>query len=233
MEKPLSLTSFHCRLLSGCILGPLTLAVIALGNWYFMALMMLAAGVALHEWYGLVKNGKDNYRYMILGGFYIAVSFISFVFLRMGFLAGGWLTLAVILCVWASDTGAYVIGKKWGRHKLAPKISPNKTREGFFAAMFFSGLVLMIMTGLGPYAEEWIETEIGLRQQHVWWVFAAGCVLGAVGQAGDLLISVFKRRANVKDTGNIIPGHGGLLDRIDSLLLVSPVFLAMLILWKN
>lgn len=227
MEKTRVLTAFQYRLLSGFILGPLTLLLIALGGWYFMVMVMAAAGIAFHEWYGLVKDSKNSYREMAMGGFYLTVCFVSFVFLRMGFAAGAWMTLAAIICVWASDTGAYVIGKRWGRHKLAPKISPNKTCEGFGAAMFFCGLALTIMARLSSHA------DLELKPEHLWLVFSAGCALGAIGQAGDLLISVFKRRAGVKDTGTLIPGHGGLLDRIDSLLLVSPFFLTMLMLWQR
>ena len=123
-----------------------------------------------------------------------------------------------MMCVWASDIGAYFTGKRLKGPKMAPKISPNKTWAGFLGAMFFGGLTLWAMSFF-------VQAGIpgGL-------LFLSGSVFGAVGQAGDLLVSILKRQAGTKDTGNLIPGHGGLLDRIDSLLLVIPVAAAML-LW--
>lgn len=215
------------RIISSVVLAPLTLGLIILGGWYFMALILLAACIALHEWLGLIKESKNNYRDLFIGTFYLLICFISFVFIRLAFDQGAWLTLSMILGVWASDTGAYVVGKKIGKRKLAPKISPNKTIEGLGGAMFFFGTTLVLAMFLGDYS------SIGMKQDHIWMVFVTGCLLGVVGQAGDLFISFFKRRAGVKDTGNLIPGHGGLLDRIDSLLLVSPVFLMIVMLWMG
>lgn len=222
-KKPLPFSDFQMRLLSGVVLCPLSIALIALGGWYFMGMVMLAAVIAFYEWCGLIENSDHRYRDLILGSLYLLTDFISFVSLRLAFEQGAWIALSAIVCVWASDSGAYLIGKKFGRRKLAPKISPNKTWEGFAAAMVFSGLALLLMV----WAKRYVEPT------HFIYVFLAGCALGAVGQGGDLLKSVFKRRAGVKDSGNLIPGHGGLLDRIDSLLLVSPVFLICVMLWTG
>ncbi|HEY8190985.1 MAG TPA: phosphatidate cytidylyltransferase [Alphaproteobacteria bacterium] len=229
-QKPISL-NFRNRLLSGLVLGPLVLALILLGGWYFMTMVMVAAAISFHEWYGLVKDGKDHYRHIAIGAVYIIICYVSFVFLRLGFDAGGWLTLSLIVCVWASDVGAYFTGKRIGGKKLAPKISPNKTWAGFGGAMFFFGLTGIVMVGLGDYMPSSIPADIGLEPRHVWGVFFAGALMGAVAQAGDLFISVYKRRANMKDTGVLIPGHGGLLDRIDSLMLCAPVFFLIVSLW--
>lgn len=224
------ISQLHLRILSGAVLGPLVIAVIIAGGWLFLAMVTLAAVASWYEWYGMAKR-LDSYRILFAGAFYLMFCFMSYVFLRFGFEAGAWLALCVMLAVWASDTGAYAVGKKIGGPKMAPKISPNKTWAGLGGAMFFCGLALMALAGTGKYFQDWMVTDMGLKPRHVWGVFFAGCALGAVGQAGDLFISFFKRRAGVKDSGNLIPGHGGLLDRIDALLLVVPAFVIMVMLW--
>jgi phosphatidate cytidylyltransferase len=221
------------RLISGFILGPLTLALILAGGWYFLAFVTIAGIISLYEWANMAKTSPRPTKFMFAGGVYVTFCLSSYVFLRFGFMQGAWLALSIMLAVWASDTGAYATGRMIGGAKLCPKISPNKTWAGFGGALFFSGLMLMIMAGTGHFFDQWLKTDVGLKPKHVWYVFFIGCFLGAVAQAGDLLISWFKRRAGLKDTGDLIPGHGGLLDRIDSLLLVSPVFLLIMMAWAG
>ncbi|MBF0212666.1 MAG: phosphatidate cytidylyltransferase [Magnetococcales bacterium] len=129
---------------------------------------------------------------------------------------GGALICLLLFVVWATDTGAYLVGRKWGRSRIAPSISPNKTWAGFWGGTVMGSLLgLVSVLGFGlPFS--WIE---GL---------ALGLVLSLSGQVGDLVESVLKRECGVKDTGQLIPGHGGLLDRLDSLLFVAPIFYAFL-----
>jgi phosphatidate cytidylyltransferase len=178
----------------------------------------------LYEWLKMSEDTPHQYLMIALGVVYIALTFGSYVFLRFGFEQGAWLSLGIILCVWASDIGAYFTGKKFGGPKLAPLISPKKTWSGFAGAVFSSGVAMMLLVALGPYLERFFPTDMGLEPGDVWVVFIIGCAMGAVGQAGDLLISALKRRKGMKDAGSLIPGHGGILDRIDSLMLVSLVF---------
>lgn len=120
--------------------------------------------------------------------------------------------LYAIGIVWAADIGAYFAGRAWGRHKLAPRVSAGKTREGLAGGVV--AVVLYALAGLWmfgvPY-EGWLP-----------WM-AIAVVAGLLSVAGDLLESVLKREAGVKDSGRILPGHGGLLDRIDSLIAAAPV----------
>lgn len=118
------------------------------------------------------------------------------------------LFLAIGAC-WVMDAAAYLVGRKIGKHKLAPKISPGKTVEGSVAGLL--GAVLFV-GALGWW--------VGLP---VWSAALLGVTLGVVGQLGDLFESWLKRRAGVKDSGALLPGHGGVLDRFDSLLFVAPV----------
>ncbi len=116
--------------------------------------------------------------------------------------------LALVLAIWASDTAAYLVGKSMGRHKLAPLISPKKTYEGLLGALAGAAVVTLLfrkMEGMAPPA------SVGV-----------GCLIGLLGQLGDVLESVAKRVYEVKDSSGLIPGHGGLLDRIDSFILTAP-----------
>ena len=129
--------------------------------------------------------------------------------------AGGWLLLYALTLVWVADIGAYFSGRRFGKRKLAPAISPGKTREGVLGAVLLNllwlGAVYAVSDGFG----------LGLA------VFAAISLVSAIlSISGDLAISVLKREAGVKDSGKLLPGHGGVLDRIDSILAAAPLFVA-------
>lgn len=119
----------------------------------------------------------------------------------------GWLALAVAAC-WTTDSAALVVGKTLGSHKLWPSVSPGKTIEGSVGGLLGSVLVTL-----------WLGRWLGLSTGHA---LALGCALGIVGQLGDLAESKLKRWAGVKDSGSILPGHGGMLDHFDSLLANGP-----------
>jgi phosphatidate cytidylyltransferase len=118
-----------------------------------------------------------------------------------------WLFLTLAAC-WVADTAAYAVGKTWGRHKLCPKISPGKTVEGAIASV---AAAVLFTGGLGS----WFGIPLHLA-------LVMGAILGVVGQVGDLSESKLKRWAGVKDSGGLLPGHGGALDRFDSLLFSAP-----------
>jgi phosphatidate cytidylyltransferase len=122
---------------------------------------------------------------------------------------GAWLVMFVLLATWAVDTGAYFIGKLYGSKKLAPRLSPGKTVEGSIAG-FVSAVIIGAVTA----------AVIRMPQPHG---LILGALIGIVGQIGDLAESALKREVGIKDFGSIVPGHGGILDRIDSLLFTGPV----------
>lgn len=231
MTAPQPVTRFSglkVRVLSGLVLAPLMMAVIIAGGYWFMGLMVLAALISFYEWQGLSQAGPRPVATMLLGMVYLSICFSSYVGLRFGFESGAWLALAAVLCVWASDTGAYFAGKFIGGPKMAPVLSPKKTWAGLAGAMLSCGLMLEALLYGGPKLQHLLPTDTGLAFESSWiCVLIAGAVLGVVGQVGDIFISYFKRRAHLKDTGHLIPGHGGILDRIDALLLVAPVFLLL------
>ncbi len=118
----------------------------------------------------------------------------------------------ILVTVWASDAGAYFVGKALGRRRISPLLSPNKSLEGYLGGLFFAALAAVFFgTGMipGPPAWKWA---------------VAGILLGAAAIVGDLFESMLKRGAGIKDTSSLIPGHGGVLDRIDSLLFAFPVY---------
>jgi phosphatidate cytidylyltransferase len=135
-----------------------------------------------------------------------------------GLASGGLLLLLPVLATWASDTGAYAVGRTIGRHKLLPSVSPGKTIEGSVGGLLGSVLVTWLLTRwlLRPAA------HLDFRWAPVG-VILFGAMVSAVGQVGDLAKSLLKRDAGVKDSSTLIPGHGGVLDRVDSLLFVLPV----------
>lgn len=223
--------NLRIRILSGLVLAPLSCFLILKGGIFFFLFILAGLIPALYEMLKLMENTPHQYRMMAAGVLYIAMTFGSYVFLRFGFEQGAWLALVVIVCVWASDIGAYFTGKALKGPKLAPHVSPNKTWSGFGGALFFCGLFLMLMAGLGPHLETYLATDVGLKPGDTWLLFVFGGFIGAVGQAGDLLISALKRRKGTKDAGQLIPGHGGILDRIDSLMLVSLVFTLFVVAW--
>lgn len=118
--------------------------------------------------------------------------------------------LAFFIMLWANDTGAYLVGRSLGRTKLFERHSPKKTWEGFFGGVLISALAAFIISRFYP--------ELQWRQ----WISVA-VLIGCFGTLGDLTESMLKRSINIKDSGNILPGHGGLLDRFDGLLLAAPV----------
>ncbi|RUO21525.1 phosphatidate cytidylyltransferase [Aliidiomarina haloalkalitolerans] len=129
-------------------------------------------------------------------------------------LHGAFLVLFVFLLVWAADVGAYFSGKKFGKHKLMPRVSPGKTLEGLVGGL---ALAILVMFVVAEYTNLFIEHSVGY--------YAVGIVTVLVSVFGDLNESMFKRCVGVKDSGSLLPGHGGILDRIDSLTSALPVFL--------
>lgn len=123
---------------------------------------------------------------------------------------GAWMVLFVCFTTWAADTGAFLIGRKWGKHKLSPALSPGKSWEGF-AGGLASAILMSLLMGWAV-TMPWIHTVI------------LGIGIGIAGLVGDLAESAIKRDIGIKDFGSIMPGHGGILDRFDSLLFTAPLF---------
>ncbi len=165
-------------------------------------------------------NAVDDWAYTMLGQMYIALPFSTVNVLAFN-AAGGQtvfnniVPLCIFIFLWANDTGAYCSGSLFGRHKLFPRISPGKTWEGSVG-----GAVLVLVAAAAIYRFfPRIDTELGLSLLE--WMGLA-LVIVVFGTLGDLVESLFKRTLGIKDSGNILPGHGGMLDRFDSSLMAMP-----------
>jgi CDP-diglyceride synthetase len=128
---------------------------------------------------------------------------------------GKGLIVYLLFLVWGADIGAYLAGKLWGTHKLIPAVSPGKTIEGVTGGIVLSSIVAAV----GYYC---------FQPQPAWQWFILFLATVLISLLGDLFISMLKRRTHIKDTGHIIPGHGGILDRLDSLIAAAPLFYALL-----
>ena len=159
--------------------------------------------------------------YSVFGLLYIGVS-LSTLYLLSAQENGPSLLLFLFCVVWAGDIAALYIGRSLGRRKLAPKLSPNKTWEGSIGSVAGSILVAVLLVwGAGRLAERSIEA-LSFPGSELHWIGLA-VLLNVAAQVGDLVESAIKRGAGVKDSGRLLPGHGGILDRIDALLLAAPV----------
>jgi len=130
---------------------------------------------------------------------------------------GNWLIMAVMVLVWGADIGAYFSGRAFGKRKLAPQVSPGKSWEGVYGGLALS----LVITAVVGVPREWSAGELILG------LFGAAVVV-LVSVVGDLTESMFKRRSGIKDSSNLLPGHGGVLDRIDSLTAAIPLFAVLL-----
>ena len=149
---------------------------------------------------------------------YVVLSFTSLSAIRY-FAAGAYLLGIVLFCAWGTDVCAYFAGYFLGKHKLSPKISPKKTVEGSIGGILGA---LLLCLGYGFLLE-----TLGVADVNYWALALTGLVLSVVAQIGDLAASLIKREYGVKDYGNLMPGHGGIMDRFDSLIAVA-TFLAIL-----
>lgn len=183
----------------------------------FAFLLVLSVLVYL---YNLSRKGP-KFGQLWLGMLYVGFSMSVMIWLRNGSHDGLYHMLTLLFIVWASDISAYFAGKAIGGPKLAPKISPKKTWAGFFGSSVGSGLVAAALACPDLQAYFHVHTAGNMGPAAYG---AMGFVLGMFGQLGDLFKSIFKRHYGIKDMGTLIPGHGGLFDRIDALLLVALVF---------
>lgn len=202
-RRPSRWSDLIIRTLSALVLAPIALVCVWVGGLAFIVIVGAAIVGLLVEWLALCR-GRTALR--AAGLVYILLAGAALLWLRLGPSAGRANVLIVLAIVWAGDVGAYLVGRCIGGPRLAPRISPGKTWSGAIG-----GLLAAVAAGLA--------TAHFVQNATVAWqaILAAAC-LAIVAQAGDLLESYVKRRLEVKDSSQLIPGHGGLLDRLDALM---------------
>jgi phosphatidate cytidylyltransferase len=206
-------------MIAGTTLAVLLMLITRLLNYYILiypALALLTLSLLVF-FPGDIKKTAANLGKIFLGIFFIGHLFAFIAMLKIFPYGGKWI-LFTLTIVWFGDTGAYFVGKSIGKHKLSPVVSPNKTWEGSFGGIIASLIAGYLATLYIPTLA--IKVALPLAM-----------VAGAFGQIGDLAESLLKRSYGVKDSGSIIPGHGGILDRIDSILFAAP--LVFMYLWMS
>jgi len=231
------------RILTAIIGVPLLLLVFYFGSYYFLAFILLIVGFGSYEFFRLVDNKNlDNKK--IIGIVFCITKFLGIVYIGW-FLShailirninesifpyidntniknndiGFFWIVFVVACTFLNDSAAYFFGKYKGKIKLVPRLSPGKTVEGTVCGIFMALLCGMLINLI-------FSSPISYK-----WSMLLGFVVGAVAVLGDLIESMFKRSVSIKDSGGLLPGHGGVLDRFDSLILVFPVMYYLILFY--
>lgn len=199
------------RVASALVLAPFVLAIAYAGTPYFEILVIVGAAILLNEWRTMTAAAAGTARagWWGAGIVYVAVPCFALVWLRTEPSLGRETLMWLFAVVWSADTGAFLSGRAIGGPKLAPVISPNKTWAGLIGGIASAGVV-------GWAVAAAFAGDGGLARPALAVALSAG--IGFIAEMGDLLESGLKRRLAVKDSGHLIPGHGGLFDRVDGLL---------------
>jgi len=206
------------RVFSSLILIPVVLFVIIEGSILFNLFISICLIIAAYEW---LQMSKLNFQ-KIFGLFFIMISFYTIYKIRNDFNEDYFhILLITIICI-STDTGGYIFGKLIKGPKLT-KLSPNKTYAGVIGGFLFSIIITILFFKLTSKIHNYRFTEE---------TFIFVFVVSLVSQMGDIIISYFKRLFKVKDTGNIIPGHGGILDRIDGMIFAYPFSYIIFFFWN-
>ncbi len=204
-------------------LGFLAVTAIIINSYYLFTntTIILIVSVVLLLLTELFRNKESaiiNVGTTLLGILYLGLLASSILLIReffnkseMLYSEGGYLIISIMISIWVCDSAAFFIGSAIGKHKLFPRVSPNKSWEGAVAGFIFAIVGMVISKFLILNYLSWQD------------IIVIGIIAGTIGQLGDLVESLIKRDAKVKDSSSIIPGHGGIFDRFDSLLLTAPV----------
>ena len=208
---------------SNTYLGLLSVSIIIINSFYsFIEFHSLVIIIILFLFSSELFRNKESAVYnlgaTLIGIFYVGLFSSSLVLIReyynfSGFVyyQGGYLIISLFITIWVCDSAAFFIGTAFGKHKIFPRVSPKKSVEGAVAGLVFSILTMLAAKSFFVEFLSWTDS------------FIIGFIIGTIGQTGDFIESLLKRDTGVKDSSSIIPGHGGIFDRFDSLLFSAPV----------
>ena len=211
------INEFFKRLISSLVIIPIISFVIFIGSYLFEFFLLIVFLICFNEW----KNLSKNKIFFFCGLILLIISFASAYYLRKESI---YLFSTVILICIFTDIGGYIFGKIFKGPKLT-KISPNKTYSGLIGGLF---LPLLIYIYLAHFSKDFIILKSGSILNFESFIIVI--FLSLISQAGDITVSFFKRLAKVKNTGNLLPGHGGVLDRIDGMLFAIPFYFLIIYL---
>lgn len=194
------------RGLTGIAFVGVVMGAVIWSAWSNAMLWALVAALAWSEWFKAPKGPSTRWPKALLWLFPVP-ALAALVWLGEAEPYDPWPILSFLWMIWANDTGAFVVGKPLGKHKLWPSVSPGKSWEGTVGGVMASALVAGLSLGL-----EWA------------WM---GGLMGALSTAGDLTQSAWKRRRSMKDSGSLLPGHGGIMDRFDGFFYAAPVYVVI------
>lgn len=210
-------SDLRTRVLTALILLPLAILAICFFKGLFFLFVVTITILMTFEWLELTKTASDQQKWRVIGFVYILLPMWAVLKLRE---IDPGILLWMFAVIWATDIFAYFSGKNFGGPKLAPSISPNKTWSGLIGGVVAS----MIIGFLSSFA---------FTPGNIFFFTFISGILAVLEQVSDILESKFKRTFGVKDTGNIIPGHGGVLDRLDGLMLVAPTVLFLVWIYSE
>jgi phosphatidate cytidylyltransferase len=201
------------RMISAIVIGVIFAIAVFVFRPLFDIILYIIAIFMLIEWYNMTK---DSLNYSLLGQIFIPIPIAALLFLSY-YDESGWVLATYFCIIWSVDSMSMFGGKFIGGRKLAPTISPNKTISGLLCGIISAVIIVNCLRSLSIYQlpEPLVLSPLKFTIYTV--------ILAGAAQLSDLLISLFKRKFNIKDTGKIIPGHGGMLDRFDSIILTAPL----------
>ncbi|WP_260956602.1 phosphatidate cytidylyltransferase [Pseudomonas citri] len=177
--------------------------------WSAATFLVLTYPRTSHHWANTATK-------LLIGLLILLPAWQGLIWIKQGVL-GNWQIMAVMILVWGADVGAYFSGKAFGKRKLAPKVSPGKSWEGVYGGLALS----LVITTVVAFVRDWTVAQLFMG-------LIGAALIVFVSVVGDLTESMFKRQSGIKDSSNLLPGHGGVLDRIDSLTAAVPIFAVLL-----
>ena len=208
------LSQLFKRIISSIVLIPVTFFCVIKGSFFFNFFILILLILSLYEWHKMSFRKK----YYFIGVIFLIFSFYTTFSIRNENMENGLFVFILILLISiSSDLGGYIFGKTFGGKKLT-KISPNKTYSGVIGGFTISLMSIFVFTKLDMFGQNSYNSSYNYN------IILFTLTFSLVSQIGDIIVSYFKRLSNMKDSGKLIPGHGGILDRIDGMIFAFPFF---------